>query len=212
MSVIARRRPFPFTLLAAVLPLAAMVAGCDVVAMPPARNAAEAAVKNLDASDYYPMDAGWKWAYDLEKDGQKILAMYAVLERLGEIATVQAGDDRMTYSVTAEGLAQQDGPRRGDFVLRNPIALGNAWQVEGGTAKIVSVGQEVTTDAGRFVGCVVVEVMRALPNRLARTTFAPGVGPLQIEYQVQNGGRFETVMRATLRGLTKPGEDPLAVH
>jgi hypothetical protein len=204
MTVVARRW---FSLAAAGL---AMLAGACTSTLPPARNAAAAAVKNLDASDYYPMDAGWKWAYDLEKDGQKMLALYAVLERLGEIATVQAGDDRLTYSLTSEGLAQQEGALRGDFVLHNPIALGGSWQVTGGTARIVAVDQEVTTDAGRFVGCVVVEVTRSLPMRLARTTFAPGIGPLQIEYQVQNDGRFQTVMRATLRGITKPGEDPLS--
>jgi hypothetical protein len=165
---------------------------------------------NLAAADLYPLDLGWKWAYDLEKDGQTMLAMYAVLERSPDTAVVQAGEDRLTYAISPEGIAQKDGPMIGDFVVRNPIRAGTEWPVAGGRARIAALGQSVTVTAGKFDDCVVVETTRADPVRSVRTTFAPGIGPVVIELQIAVGGQLTTVTRATLRALTKPGQDPLA--
>ena len=168
--------------------------------------------RDLRAADYYPLDAGWRWAYDLEKDGQKILAMYGVLERTPDTAIVQAGDDRLMYAIAPDGIAQKEGTVLGDFVIKDPVKAGAEWPVAGGKAKIVSVSEQVTTDAGKFSGCAVVEVTREAPMRIARTTFAPGVGPVVIEMHVVTGAGFATVTRATLRAVTRPGEDPLAGH
>jgi len=168
--------------------------------------------RNFKAADYYPLDRGWRWAYDLEKDGQKILAMYGVLERTPDTAIVEAGDDRLLYAIAPDGIAQKEGTMLGDFVIKDPVTVGTEWSVVGGKAKIVSVTQEVTTQAGKFSGCAVVEVTREAPTRVARTTFAPEVGPVVIEMQVAAGGSFATVTRATLRAVTRPGEDPLATH
>jgi hypothetical protein len=163
--------------------------------------------KNLSAADYYPLALGWKWAYDLEKDGEKILAVYAVLERTPDTAVVQAGDERLVYAITADGIAQKEGAAIADYVIKNPVTVGAGWPVAGGTAKVVSVSQQVTLDAGQFSDCAVIEVTRTDPVRIARTTFAPDVGPVALEFQVQDGGRFVTATKATLRSVTKPGED-----
>jgi len=66
--------------------------------------------------------------------------------------------------------------------------------------------------AGKFDDCVVVEATRGGPPRAVRTTFAPGIGPVIIELQIQVAGQFVTVTRATLRALTRPGQDPLATE
>jgi len=169
--------------------------------------------KPLGAGDYYPLSPGWKWAYDLVKDDQPMLATYAVLERTPDTAIVQAGEERLAYAVTPDGIARKEGVATGDFLIRNPIALGAAWPVVGGSAKIAAVGQTITVPSGDvYTDCVVVETLRADPARLSRTTFAPGVGPVVVEMQVQQqqGGRFVTTLRATLRAVTKPGEDPFA--
>ena len=55
--------------------------------------------------------------------------------------------------------------------------------------------------------CLVVEVTRTDPVRVARTTYAPGVGWVALELQVQEGQRFVTTTRAHLRAVTKPGEE-----
>ncbi len=93
--------------------------------------------------------------------------------------------------------------------MKNPVATGTEWPVAGGRARITAVAQSVTVTAGRFDDCVVVEATRTDPPRVVRTTFAPGVGPVIIELQIHVGGEMTTVTRATLRAVTRPGQDPL---
>jgi hypothetical protein len=163
------------------------------------------------ATDYFPLEAGWKWAYDLERNGEHMLAVYAVLERVPDAAIVQAGDERISYAVLPQGVAQKDGSTVGDFVLKNPVSLGAEWSVFAGTAKVTSTNAAVSVPSGDYKDCVVVETLRRDPTRVSRTTFARGVGPIAIEVQVESQGRFVTTMRASLRGATKPGQDPLAL-
>src|SRR5689334_23181988 len=49
-----------------------------------AGNAPAGPPKTFTAADLYPLEPGWKWAYDLVKDGQNMLALYSVLERSGD--------------------------------------------------------------------------------------------------------------------------------
>jgi len=162
----------------------------------------------LTAADYYPLAEGWKWAYDLEKDGERILGIYAVVERTADGATILAGTEKLTYAVTPQGIAQMDSGGVGDFVLKNPLTKDATWPVSGGTARVVSTTAEVTVEAGHFYDCAIVEVTRADPPRLVRTTFAPDVGPVVIEVQVQENGKYVVTTRARLRSATKPGDDP----
>jgi len=161
----------------------------------------------VTAADYYPLADGWKWAFDVEQDGMNILATYVVLERKGAISVVQAGDERLTYVVTPDGVAQFDGNAIGDYVIRNPIAPGAEWAVASGRARIASVNETVNLESvGRYAGCVVVEVTRTDPTRVTRTVFAPDLGPVALEMQVQEGTKFVTKARAHLRAVTKPGD------
>ena len=163
------------------------------------------------AADYYPLSDGWKWAFDVEQDGMNILATYVVLERKVGVAVVQAGDERLTYVVTPDGVAQFEGNAIGDYVIRNPIKQGAEWAVAGGRARIASANEEINIESvGRYAGCVVVEVTRTDPARVTRTVFAPDLGPVALEMQVQEGAKFVTKARARLRAVTKPG-DPLAM-
>jgi len=165
---------------------------------------------NLTAADFYPLMPGWKWAYDVEKDGVNVLATYAVLERTGDVAVVQAGDEHLTYAVTPEGIAQKDGGMLGDYVIKNPVAAGAEWAVEGGRAHIASVTADFKLDSGEhYLGCIVVEVTRTDPVRVTRTTFAPDLGPVMLEMQIQDGTRFTTITRARLRAVTRPGDKPI---
>lgn len=161
----------------------------------------------LTAADYYPLIQGFKWAYDLEKDGDKILATYAVVESNAQGATILAGNERISYKTSLDGIAQLDGSGEGDFILKNPITKGAKWVVAGGTAHVVSTTDEVKTEAGQFYDCAVVEVTRTDPPRLARTTFAPDVGPVALEVQVEENGKYVVKTRARLRAITRPGED-----
>ncbi|MES1209031.1 MAG: hypothetical protein ABUS79_24090, partial [Pseudomonadota bacterium] len=147
------------------------------------------------------------WAYDVERDGLNILATYAVQERTGDTAVVQAGDEKLTYVVSAQGIAQVEAGVTGDYVIKNPIAVGAEWPVSGGKARIASVTSDFRLESGEhYLGCIVVEVTRTEPVRIARTTFAPDLGPVALEMQVQDGPKFVTTTRARLRAITRPGE------
>jgi hypothetical protein len=165
----------------------------------------------LKAADFYPLTEGWKWAYDLEKDGQKILAVYAVVERTPDGATISTGEERLDYAITPEGIAQRDTLAVGDYVLKDPIVKDATWTVAEGTAKVVSTTEELTIDAGHFYDCAVVEVTRTDPPRVARTTFAPDIGPVAIDLSVDSGGKMVVTTRARLRSVTRPGEDPFGL-
>jgi hypothetical protein len=166
---------------------------------------------NLTAKDYYPLAAGWKWAYDVERENAAVLATYVVLESSGDTASVLAGQEKLGSAITPEGVAQKEGNVLGDYVIKNPVTVGTEWPVEGGRARIVSVTEEQDVDSlGHLLGCVRVETTRENPIRITRTIFAPDVGPVAVEVQVQDpagGGKFVTEMRARLRAVTKPGED-----
>lgn len=161
----------------------------------------------ITAAEYYPLSDGWKWAYDVEQEGTNILATYAVIEVKEKLSVVQAGDERLTYLVAPDGVAQFDGNAIGDYVIKDPIKPGAEWPVTGGRARIASANEELNVESvGRYAGCVVVEVTRAEPARVTRTVFAPGLGPVAIEMQVQEGPKFVTKVRARLRAVTKPGD------
>jgi hypothetical protein len=167
-----------------------------------------------DAREFYPLEPGWKWAYEINRGGETILAVYAVVGRQGPTATLQAGDERIVYTVLPEGIARRaPGPDSvgGDFLLRSPLRAGAQWPIDGGTATVSAVGKQVDVPAGSYPDCIVVEESRTDPPRLVRTTYAPGVGPVAIEFLVHDpaSAQFQTALRASLRGATPPGKDPL---
>jgi hypothetical protein len=192
-----------------LLVLSAHSLGCATA--PTAPPSAAAAPAPEDAAAYYPLAPGWKWAYTIERGGDRMLATYAVLERIAETAIVKAGDERLTYVVMPEGVARREGLNVGDYLLKNPVRAGTSWPLGGGEAHVVSVGRSVTVPAGTFPACATVEESRANPQRVVRTVYAAGVGPVMLEVQVHDPatGQFVTETRAQLVGVTRPGEDPL---
>jgi hypothetical protein len=183
-----------------------LTAACATAA--PLANA-PAAPPPEDPSAYYPLTKGWRWAYDIERGGEKILATYAVTDVISGIAIVTAGEDKLGYMVLSEGITRKEGRGFGDFVLKGPIRVGTRWDLSDGEAQVTSVGATVTVEAGAFDNCAVVEEHRREPDRVIRTTFAAGVGPIIVEQQVRDGDRYITTLKATLRGVTRPGEDAL---
>ncbi|HEX7598696.1 MAG TPA: hypothetical protein VF518_10815, partial [Polyangia bacterium] len=99
----------------------------------------------------------------------------------------------------------------GDFILKTPIRAGATWPLASGKATVVSVGVEASVPAGKYPNCAVVEEIRSNPERVLRTTYAAGVGPVLLEYQVSNPEtrKLEVILAARLLGVTRPGEDGL---
>jgi hypothetical protein len=169
-----------------------------------------------DASEYYPLQSGWRWAYDIEKGGEHILAIYAVVQRNGQVAVLQAGEERLMYAVLPEGIVRGEPTKeneKGDFLLKSPIRLGAQWPILGGTATVAEIAKVVTVPAGEFSNCVVIEENRSAPARVVRTTYAPGTGPIAVDLLVHDevSGVFQPALRARLRGVTAPGADPVSL-
>lgn len=202
----------PTSKLAQAVPLALVLAGLTACAGAPPAGPAKARELPRDARAYYPLEPGWKWAYDVEQNGEAILATFAVTAREGDRVTVLGGDQVLQYVVRPDGILRPSSDigdaGGGDYVLRAPLGDKAAWPVQGGQAKVVAWNETVTTPAGEFQGCVTVEERRQDPDRRTSTTYAPGVGPVRIEFQAMDpGGLHHT--KAALRGFTRPGEDPL---
>ena len=161
-------------------------------------------------SAYYPLEPGWKWAYDVDQDGENILATFAVTLREGGRALVAGGDQLLEYEVKPDGILRPDPRGAPDYVLKAPLAAKAAWPVKGGQATVVGWNESIDTPAGKFDGCVTVQEIRADPDRRTRTTYAPGVGPVVIEFSAMDASGLHAT-KARLRGYTRPGEDPLAL-
>jgi hypothetical protein len=177
-------------------------AGCAT-----SKNSAGAATSTgNDALDYYPLLPGWGWAYDVERDGQKVLALYAVAECRGNVAVIKNGDARIEYLVQPDGIARREGSLPGDYLVRLPMVVGATWPVSGGHAAVAEVGRAVSLPSGTYRDCAVVEETREQPSRVTRTTYCKGVGPVAIEMRVYNPMKldFETMVRATLLSVTRP--------
>ena len=161
------------------------------------------------ALDFYPLLPGWGWAYDVESEGKKVLALYSVFELRGNVAVVKNGDDRIEYLIQPDGIARREGSLPGDYLVRLPMLVGNRWPVANGQATVVEAGQKVTSSSDTYRDCAVVEEVRVQPSRVTRTTYCKGAGPVKIEMRVYNSMKmdFETIVRATLLSVTRPEEE-----
>jgi hypothetical protein len=158
------------------------------------------------ALDFYPLVQGWGWAYDVESEGRNVLALYSVIERMGNVAVVKNGDARIEYLIQPDGIARREGSLPGDFLVKLPMVVGAAWPVAGGQATVVEAGREVSLASGSYRDCAVVEEVRGQPSRVTRTTYCKGAGPVKIEMRVYSPMKmeFETIVRATLLSVTRP--------
>jgi hypothetical protein len=190
-----RRLPAALALLAMAAP------GCAT-----SHTASSASLTGNPALDYYPLLPNWGWAYDVESDGRKVLALYSVVERRENVAVVKNGDTRIEYLIQPDGIARREGSLPGDYLVKLPVFVGATWPVSSGQATIVEAGRDVTLPSGSYHDCAVVEEVRSQPDRVTRTTYCKGTGPVQIEMRVYNPLKFdfETVVRATILSVTRP--------
>ncbi len=166
-------------------------------------------VSRIAAANYFPLASGWKWTYSVWMNGLKTQEVHAVLERKGDLAVVQDGAGRITYVVTPEGIAEKNGDRIGDYVIKSPLSTGAEWAVEGGRARIAFAGGKCgSARVGFYEGCVLISVTRTDPARVIQTMYAPYLGPVSVSIQVADGKDFLTIAQAVLVSVTRPGEAP----
>jgi hypothetical protein len=76
-------------------------------------------------------------------------------------------------------------------------------------ARVASVSEQVSTSAGNFTACVVVEEQNHTSGQAVKTTYCPGVGPALVISQMEVRGQLLTVT-ARLRGFSveSPEDQP----
>jgi hypothetical protein len=165
--------------------------------------------KEDEALDFYPLLLGWGWAYEIERDGNTVLAPYSVVERTGDRAVVRNGDQSIVYAILPDGIARWESGLVGDHILRNPVRKGTAWPVQNGNARIVEAAVTIALASGVYHDCALVEEVRREPDRVTRTTYCRGVGPTDIEVRLFDPltKSFATVAHARLLALTRPGSE-----
>jgi hypothetical protein len=189
----AARARASLTLLAAVMLAAAACAGTasQVRSGPP-----DQSPKSL-----YPLAAGYAWSYDVETEGSPpVLAVARVARYDSGVASVVTGpESQQRYAVTDAGIQRVGQP---GYLLKAPIALGAVWASGADTnARVASVSEQVSTAAGNFAACVVVEEQNHTSGQAVKTTYCPGVGPALVVSQMEVRGQLLTVT-ARLRGYS----------
>lgn len=147
----------------------------------------------------YPLGAGFAWSYDVETEGSPpVLAVARVARFDAGVASVVTGPDAaQRYAVTDAGIQRVGQP---GYLLKAPIAVGSMWESGAGTeARVASVSEQVTTSAGTFAACVVVQEQNRNSGQMVKTTYCPGVGPTVVVSQMEVRGQLLTVT-ARLRG------------
>lgn len=163
------------------------------------------AAPDQSPASLYPLGAGYAWSYDVDSgDGDSVLAIARVTAFQGGVATVTTSPEAsQRYVASAEGVSRAGEP---GFLLKAPIAVGASWEsAPGVTARVVSVAEQIHSEAGAFSACVLVEEINANSGQRVRTTYCPGVGPALVVSEMQIRGRVLTVT-AKLRGYSLGGD------
>ena len=185
---------------------AGILAGCATAAAPGGTSIGG----GNESLDYYPLLASWGWAFEVERDGSNVLAVYSVVERRADVAVVKNGEARITYAILPDGIARREADLAGDFVVRSPVRAGTSWPVENGEAKVVATGLATTLPSGTYRDCAIVEEVRRDPARVTRTSYCRGVGPVEIEMRVFDplAKAFQPLAHARLLAVTRPDAEP----
>jgi hypothetical protein len=160
--------------------------------------------------DFYPLQAGNAWSYDVDT-GQpsSTLAVTRVEAFDGQIAEVRTANTLARYEVLAEGIRV---PPADAWLIRAPVRPGATWPAPGDrTAEVLSTEVVAYTAAGRFDRCVEVRETGGKLDLEVRTVYCPGVGPVAVTSTMRsNVSERMLTVSARLRGYTvnPPVSDP----
>jgi hypothetical protein len=142
------------------------------------------------AKDYYPLEVGTRWSYEVNLLGEKRSIDVAIEKRLPDGFVVDSTGAQLL--VDAYGVRDQKR-----YLLRNPVEPGTRWtnvvsvsSVE--QYEIIAAGQPCDAPAGRWQNCVVVESRnrveqgKVLVNEM---TFAPHVGIVRLSTVLEANGQ-----------------------
>ena len=185
--------------LAVLLCLACGLGACAKRVEPSA--SAEAA--SLEA--YYPLAVGNRWTYAVNGAADKRVEVAILKEEGGYFLDSQGG----RFAHDAFGL--RDGDKR--YLLRGPLEVGRSWTSIVSVSsteryRITAAGVPCEAPAGHFQDCVQVESRtRADGDRVlaAHYTFAPRVGLVRLETQLEEGKRRLPQVKLELASFSLQG-------
>ncbi|MEM6962607.1 MAG: hypothetical protein AAF355_03905 [Myxococcota bacterium] len=151
----------------------------------------------------YPMAEGSAWSFDVDtgvSNAPPTLAITRVVSARGALFELSNnGSEPVRYELREQGLFR---PGSGTWLLRKPIETGASWaSTSGMVAEVASMGVRVTTPAGTFEDCVLIEERGEDSTRRIATTYCPGVGPVRVLSSMSTRFRgTHTEVTAVLRG------------
>lgn len=173
--------------------------------------AAPAAAAAATPARYFPLAVGNEWTWEdqspqLPPERRGALRTVRITERTadGFYRDTERGELRAGPDCVRDRVRQ---------LLCAPLQAGTTWKSVVSVSstekyEIAAVGEQVTTPAGTFTGCVRVRAV----NRAAtgtelvnEITYAPGVGPVRIETFVVKDGAAAPQLRALLRSYRIEG-------
>jgi hypothetical protein len=145
----------------------------------------------------FPLHPGCAWSYDVDSgEGQPVLATTRVLRASAGMVEVQTGQAVQTYRILPEGVQKAGGAF---FLL--PASLDRWASGPNSEARVTSTAESLTTPAGTFSACVVVEELNRDSGQRILTTYCPDVGPTRVISEMKVRGQMLRV-QALLRGFT----------
>ena len=180
--------------------LATLAAGCGMNKSGIARPGA------LSAVDYFCWEPGTLFTYSGEMLGHPEDHEVTIVRRRADGSI----EDSTGARFIADRIGVRDNRR---YILQNPLVAGHHWEnivsmsaVE--RYRIVSVGNECATPAGRWQNCVVVESRTKIDGKVDlvnRYTLAPGTGIVQLATSIDRGATIEPQTSFQLSRRKAPG-------
>jgi len=166
---------------------------------------AGAPASQADVREFFPLEVGATWRYTVNRLGKKATWTRSISAREGDDFVFS---DFVRVRATALGVRDQDR-----YFLRNGIAAGESWWAQLAVdrrlqVEVKATDASVTTLAGRFDGCLVVQESQPLPDQhtlVTQITYARGVGMVKRVILVRKpGGGSMSQESAELMSYTHP--------
>lgn len=200
----------PAAMMLAAMTLAAGCGGAPEAPTQPGWSRAPDGVKGVSsgstAERFFPLVDGNAYHYETVTLGDEAVSSGGLLMARVHRSSATSGELRLPTSTrrieyASDGVVSVGATGERTYVLKEPLARGNAWPGEhGGQTRITATDVSLTVPAGTYAGCVTTEELRGgdAPMRVT-TTYCPDVGIVSLEAQA--GARVE---RASLRQYGPP--------
>ncbi len=136
-------------------------------------------------AEYYPLAVGNRWVYrtTYHDTGEVKRQTDEIVHRFENSYQLSSG----THIVHLKNNSFMDSS---GVILTYPIEEGHSWRLGGKSARYTSVDKTVAVPAGTFHHCleVLIEEKRDGALFFATIAYAPGVGPVKMEYVKIEGG------------------------